>query len=395
MDKNTEPNKIQMPEHIKKMFEQRHKQSEALNSDILSSQEQVEKPQEENQEEQEIKGSNEQQSNDQVVDAVDTEDDKANNEDTKKKKKFGKKWIIVICVSLLCIIGLVVGLVVGLSPKYTKMSTPTVSVKALSNRTIVSVDENKDAVYYEFTIYRGQDKKTIRSKDSSVTINSYLSTVGEYRIVARYIGENTREDSDYSVEYTYIYKEVLDKPLVTIEQNALVWQKVDNAVSYNVYYGTDDDEILYFVQPATDDGSQKVSFDLTKLNSLKPGEYYLYVQAIAEQDGYYFNSDLSDSVKYDCVKQLLKPSDVSYDKQTGTLTFTISKTLEENWGLNYSFEIEINKTSKYICTASTVGTVSIDLKPYTNGSDITSLTIKAIGDDVYLISSDIVTVELK
>lgn len=164
MDKNTEPNKIQMPEHIKKMFEQRHKQSEALNSDILSSQEQVEKPQEENQEEQEIKGSNEQQSNDQVVDAVDTEDDKANNEDTKKKKKFGKKWIIVICVSLLCIIGLVVGLVVGLSPKYTKMSAPTVSVKALSNRTIVSVDENKDAVYYEFTIYRGQDKKNYKVK---------------------------------------------------------------------------------------------------------------------------------------------------------------------------------------------------------------------------------------
>ncbi len=405
-DKNLD-NQIQMPEHIKKMFEKRRQQSsEVKNSASVSVQNddlqtlhdetaqsepltnsdgkksKIKKPKKVKEKKSEKKSKKESKQQE-------TFDDNGN-----KKHKFGKKFWIIITICILCIIGLVIGLVFGLSPQYTKIQAPpNITVHSLSDRTIVSVKENNKAIKYEFKISNDEKSDIIKSDSPSFTFTSYLKNVGEYQIQARYIGKNERENSEYSAVYTYVYRDVLDTPVVNMQSNSLFWQRIANASAYYVYYGTDGSVPLYFTVEQAAETSQTISFDLSALKINPAGKYYLYVQAISQAGSFYTNSNLSAPVEYDIVKQLLSPSDVSYSRSSNVLSFNIDS--DEQKDLMITFEITINQTYKYTYKTNFAGTINIDLSPHILAKDITSLSIRALGDDVYLLSSSEVNVKFE
>lgn len=385
MENKNQDTQKQMPEHIRRMFAERRKSGEVNDADILSA------PSEEQTEQQDDIKQEDATKSEEATLQQNEETSKPDEKKTKNHKISKKGWIIISCVSAVCLLGLILGLVFGLSPKYTKMQAPTVTVHALSDRTIVSVEENSDAVIYEFRISNGSDSRTIKSNYPSVTITSYLNSVGQYQIQARYIGDNERENSDYSTTYTFTYRGVLDTPIATFQENLLVWQMVDNASMYYIYYSTNEDELLYFTVQQPADTSQTVSFDLSALNESPAGKYYLYIEAITEDGSFYYNSALSAPLEYDNVKQLSAPTDVNYNRQNNTLSFTINSDIESDENFTYNFEIVINQTYTYVYRTNQATAVNIDLSPYISSQDITSLSLRALGDEIYLISSQIVT----
>ncbi len=395
MENKVNNSRKEMPEHIKKMFEQMHNKSDEKFDDLSVPQDES-KVMDETVQTETVQDENVQNDKAEVIESqvddkkADGEEDKKSQESNKKKHKLSKKALIILisCISAVCIVALVLGLVFGLSPRYTKMSAPTVEVHALSDRTIVSVNKNENANIYEFEISFGTSQNTIRSNNPSVTITSYLTAPGEYVIRARYIGDNARENSDYSEAYSYANYKTLTSPSVTLQNGTLTWERVDNAQSYHIYYGSNENAPLYLLatQPT---GTQNVTFDLSALSSQKAGRYYLYVQAIASPNSYYTNSDLSEVVIYDNVKQLLSPTDVSYDSQTNTISMTLPQTVAE-----YDIEIVINKTYTYVYNLQGDTQLSIDLSPYILAQDITSIDVRALGDDEYLLSSQTVNVAL-
>ncbi len=397
MENKVKNSKKEMPEHIKKMFEQMHNKSDEKFDDLSVPQDESkamdETVQAETVQDENVLDNKTMAPNSQVVDdkKADGEKDKKSQESNKKKHKLSKKTLIILisCISAVCIVALVLGLVFGLSPRYTKMSAPTVEVHALSDRTIVSVNKNENANIYEFEISFGTSQNTIRSNNPSVTITSYLTVPGEYVIRARYIGDNARENSDYSEAYSYANYKTLTSPSVTLQNGVLAWEKVDNAQSYHIYYGSDENAPLYLLATQSID-TPNVTFDLSVLSSQKAGRYYLYVQAIASPNSYYTNSDLSKVAIYDNVKQLATPQDVNYDRQTNTIIMNLTETIAE-----YDIEIVINKTYTYIYNLQGESTrLSIDLSPYILAQDITSIDVRALGDDEYLLSSQTVNVAL-
>ena len=131
----------QMPEHIRKKFEQK-KQEKQIDQPTTESVDILKSPKHD-------------------------EQSKSDDKKEKQKKKLSKKSIIIISV---CVVGLTVGLVLGLLPRYTKMDSPQVNVTSLSDRTIVSVDANADAVIYEFVLQaQGEQQQSIRSNSPSLT----------------------------------------------------------------------------------------------------------------------------------------------------------------------------------------------------------------------------------
>ena len=353
----------QMPEHIRKKFKQK-KQEKQIDQPTTESVDILKSPKHD-------------------------EQSKSDDKKEKQKKKLSKKSIIIISVVVaLCVVGLTVGLVLGLLPRYTKMDSPQVNVISLSDRTIVSVDANADAVIYEFVLQaQGEQPQSIRSNSPSLTLTQYLKTPGVYQIRARYIGENEAQNSDLSEVYVYQYYQTLQTPNATKQDDKLVWERVGMAGGYRVYYGTNDGALTFFTvdQPSSD--TQTVEFNLSQFDTLPAKNYFVYVQAVGLQDSYYVDSDLSTVIEYANVKTLATPSDVTYNRSENLLTFTY----DDDLVANLVFELNING-GLYIYKTNVKGNISIDLMPYINSQSVNNLLIRALGDDVCLLSSDWVNV---
>ena len=247
----------------------------------------------------------------------------------KKRKKFklNKKVILWGSIGLGVVILAIVAIIV-FSPKYEKMQAPSVIVYTLSNQTIVYVDENKDAVRYDFYIQKqGETSITsISSNTNSVSIVSKLKSPGQYTIWARYAGQNVKQNSDESKKYTYVYTKQLNSPSVNLNQGKLIWEKDTEASSYRLFYGADEEGALYFSVPQAPSNKSNVEFDLgAEMENLPAGRYSLHVQAVASSSGYYTDSTLGQEISYVNIKSLKEVLTASFNKTTNMLTFTSLK----------------------------------------------------------------------
>ena len=309
----------------------------------------------------------------------------------KKEEKSGKKLkinkkILILCLAALFVVALIVVAVIVFSPKYEKMNAPTITVYTLSNQTIVYVEENKDAVRYDFCIQKqGETSVTyLSSNTNSISIVSKLKTPGQYLIWARYAGQNRQQNSDESEKYVYTYTKPLNAPNVNKTGSKLLWEKDTQAKEYRVYYGANEEGALYFVvnQPAS--SFANVEFDLSTLSTLAPGRYSLHVQSVASTSSYYTDSELGREISYDNVKTLGNILTATFSTSTNLLTFTVdtAKTFVTK------FEININggAISGQLVASELASSYTFDLTPYIS-SNVTDLKIKALGENSYIIDS--------
>ncbi len=329
-----------------------------------------------------------------------TNEEKIETENEKStSKKLSKKTKITILSILLAVVccAFIITLTIFLLPKANKMDAPTIQIYSLSNQTRLHVDENEDAVLYEFYIQKkGETNITyIPSPTNEVSIKSKLSSPGEYYIWARYGGKNSQETSNDSEKYTYYYYEYLDTPKVYVSSDSLTmtWLKVVNAKEYRVFYGIDDQELSYFTVAQPSSTTANVIFDFAEFNNVSAGNYTLYVQAVADENNYYKSSELSQPILYANRTKLADVQSATYNRENDMLRFTVdtSKTTTKR------FEIIVNNSETFGFVADFINEeYTFYLTPYLKkGISISSLKIKAVGDGDYITDSDYIDVTIQ
>ena len=324
---------------------------------------------------------------------IETENEKNNSKKLSKKTKI---TILSILLAVVCC-AFIITLTIFLLPKANKMTAPTIQIYSLSNQTILHIDENDDAILYEFYIQKkGETNITyISSQTNEVSIKSKLSSPGEYYIWARYGGKNSQETSKKKKKYTYYYYEYLDTPSVYVssDETKLSWLKVVNAKEYRVFYGITGQSLDYFTvaQPSTT--TTNVEFYFSEFNNISAGNYTLYVQAVADESNYYKSSQLSQPIVYANKTKLQNVISATFNSTNNMLIFNIDiqKTQTKR------FEIIVNNSETFGFVADLVNeTYTIDLTPYLKkGISISSLKIKAVGDGDYITDSDYIDVTIQ
>lgn len=311
----------------------------------------------------------------------------------KEKKKLSKKAKTIITISAIAFVLIiaVVVLVIMLIPKVEKMSTPKLKVYTLSNQVMIYVDKNDNADYYEFYIYiqrpgETPETKVIPENNNFIYIKEYLNQVGEYTIWARYGSNNEKAVSDISNKEKVIYTKQLDKindATLNLETNELTFSRVNNAISYRIYYGAGENEYITQISP-TSIGSIKVNL----ADKLQAGNYNLTIQAIADANSYYTNSELSSSINF-VYKTTLRPiTSATYTKSTSNLTLSldIEKTNTSKFKISIKFKNDLNALSfekqfDEVLNSQTLD-LSFILSKYSKASsDVDSITIIALGSE--------------
>lgn len=311
----------------------------------------------------------------------------------KEKKKLSKKAKTIITISAIAFVLIiaVIVLVIMLIPKVEKMNAPKLKVYTLSNQVMIYVDKNDNADYYEFYIYIQRPGKTPETKvvpenNNFIYLKEYLNQVGEYTIWARYGSNNEKAVSDISNKEKVIYTKQLDKindATLNLETNELTFSRVNNAISYRIYYGAGENEYITQISP-TSIGSIKVNL----ADKLQAGNYNLTIQAIADANSYYTNSELSSSINF-VYKTTLRPiTSATYTKSTSNLTLSldIEKTNTSKFKISIKFKNDLNALSfekqfNEVLNSQTLD-LSLILSKYSKASsDVDSITIIALGSE--------------
>ena len=197
--------------------------------------------------------------------------------------------------------------------------------------------------------------------------------------------------SGESEKVTFIYYAVLETPNVSMssDQKLLVCTQNNLAKNYRVYYGVNSQNLQYFEVPQSTTGAN-ITFDLSKLDDFDAGLYTLYIQAIAQGE-YYKNSNLSQSILFEHRVNLEKVKNATFNHETNILNFEI----DVNKTKTNKFEIYINDKLVYGYIASAIlQNHSVDLTPYLNEVNITSIKIKCIKTNEYMTDSEYYQVQL-
>lgn len=418
--------KREMPENIRKMFEQRklasnnalntqnsdtiqqHQESEETSTitvDENSGQNPVEPVELDNSLE---TSNNESNTN---INAINNEQREKKSKLPKESKKKGKKEkpqkekkqlskkskIIIIVASVVFALAVAIVLIVTLCiPKTEKMQAPTLKVYSLSNEVMIYVDENDNADYYEFYIQKtGSSAQIIRnSSNNFIYIKEMLnnkddaSSLGEYTIWARYGSKNEKAVSDISNKEKVTYTKQLDKindATLNLETNELTFSRVNNAISYRIYYGAGENEFITQVNP-TSSSIDVITVNLA--NKLKAGNYNLMIQAIAStgENSYYTNSELSKSIEFIYKTKLEPIKTATFKKSTSNIKITLDKnktnTSKFKIIINFSTAsspLTVEKEFDSIADSQVLDLSQILSKYSKTASEIASISVIAVG----------------
>ena len=316
----------------------------------------------------------------------------------KEKKQLSKKSkIIIIVASVVFALAVAIVLIVTLCiPKTEKMQAPTLKVYSLSNEVMIYVDENDNADYYEFYIQKtGSSAQIIRnSSNNFIYIKEMLnnkddaSSLGEYTIWARYGSKNEKADSDISNKETVTYTKQLDKindATLNLETNELTFSRVNNAISYRIYYGAGENEFITQVNP-TSSSIDVITVNLA--NKLKAGNYNLMIQAIAStgENSYYTNSELSKSIEFIYKTKLEPIKTATFKKSTSNIKITLDKnktnTSKFKIIINFSTAsspLTVEKEFDSIADSQVLDLSQILSKYSKTASEIASISVIAVG----------------
>lgn len=315
----------------------------------------------------------------------------------KEKKKLSKKAKTIITISAIAFVLIiaVIVLVIMLIPKVEKMNAPKLKVYTLSNQVMFYVDENENADYYEFYIQKsGDTAKRIPSQSNVIYISSMLNnpndpkSLGEYTIWARYGSKNEKAVSDISNKEKVTYTKQLDKindATLNLETNELTFSRVNNAISYRIYYGAGENEFITQVNP-TSSSIDVITVNLA--NKLKAGNYNLMIQAIAStgENSYYTNSELSKSIEFIYKTKLEPIKTATFKKSTSNIKITLDKnktnTSKFKIIINFSTAsspLTVEKEFDSIADSQVLDLSQILSKYSKTASEIASISVIAVG----------------
>lgn len=412
--------KREMPENIRKMFEQRKLASN--NSSSTQNPEIVQQPKEVEEAPLTPSDASDVQNQEQIEENADALNKDANlatneqpasqpkqtKEESKKEKKEKKEKVkkekpqkgksklskktktIIIISSIVLVLAIAIVLVVTLCiSKTEKMQAPTLKVYSLSNEVMIYVDENENADYYEF-YYQEPSKpaKRITDNHNYIYLRTLVDKLGSYTIWARYGSKNEKMVSDISNKEKVTYTKQLDRvENANLDANTkvLTFSPIAKAISYRIYYGVGENE---FISQAAPNSSSIDVVTVNLANKLKAGNYNLMIQAIAStgESSYYTNSELSKSIEFIYKTQLEPVKTATFKKSTSTLKLTLNKekTNTNKFKINITFStasspLTIEKQFDSIADSQVLDLSQILSKYSKTASEVASISVVAVG----------------
>lgn len=182
-------------------------------------------------------------------------------------------------------IGLAFLIVLNISPASSDMQ-----IVEQNGKILFQVNETNE---HGFTFRFRNNHKDIKVQSDLglLEYNQKLEDLGvdlgeEFNVSVCKNGEVEGGNSQYSKEEKWLAKKFLAQPAVSIQNQTLVWDKIENADYYDVCYNLDGKEIKY-----------TVSTNECRLDLLQGGIYNIYVTASSNSDFYLTRaSDILKSV---------------------------------------------------------------------------------------------------
>jgi len=198
-----------------------------------------------------------------------------------------------------------------------KIDTPT-NLSAYHTSTgeiYVQVDENSDALNYEFVVTKSEDiVRTFVSENNVIEISSFVNLGGDYSIKCKLLGKTEASNSNYCEIINYTNNIQISAPTIHFnnDRTQLVFEIEDNysesiTLEFVLYYKVSDSGEFSTYDTfsiITNDTHEAIVgyFDFSSssafLSLLENGEYSLGVNASCSNNDYYLTSYLSDQITY-------------------------------------------------------------------------------------------------
>ena len=163
----------------------------------------------------------------------------------------------------------------------TPLATPTLTLSG----NVASWTQISGAVNYELSL----DGETSNTNITTYTFNQ--TEPGTYKLKVRALASNDSNftNSDYSNEVAYTVeakapiKEKLTAPIISLNDDVVSWEPINNASGYQIKINDDEKQL------------KSTSYQITESTV---GTYKIQVMALAAADSNYLNSDYSNEVEY-------------------------------------------------------------------------------------------------
>ena len=224
------------------------------------------------------------------------------------KNKFTKKQIIGIVAIILCAAFAVTGLVTVFVINFNKIVPPQLKSLSVNGELYLQATANDNFFGYRFKFVSNEDKNVIEKNSTSALLKvSDVEglEVGKYQVSVCYLGEVEGGNSDFSEPINWQYFKYLDTPTLKIEGSSIVWDKVDGADYYMVYFSASSLDSIKVIQ-------NKIDF-----SSLPMGKRNILVIACSDQE------NLKQSLKAGSLSEPVEITHTLLPFEKATLSGTI------------------------------------------------------------------------
>lgn len=288
-------------------------------------------------------------------------------------KKLSKKTkvIIIICVSIVILLGIALGgffLIVNLNKKQEKIKlhAPTISYESNENGKYLVANNNVLASGYAFyvcfdsslsdDIYEYIEFKTDKYY---LEVSNIFTEAKDYYFYGRCLGNEKYENSDISTITKFSNMHDLSTPNLAISETEISWTAVNNAVEYKIY---DDNNVIYT--------TTQTSYNLySYINSRSKDSFNFSVRAIGGTN--YFDSLKSNVVGFIKQFKLGTVSNLQFNSSTKILTWSSVSNAT-------SYKVQLSTGEQFDCNKN-----SIDLSSVITEVGVYTFKVKAIGSGNY------------
>ncbi len=336
--------------------------------------------------------------------------------------------LIVVCVALVLTAGAFITNAVLINIENNKkLETPVLQVTVLKDSVFLESNKIEKATKYEFVVISESGETPYLVPNPTFELPKEANQPGEFSFKVRVHGKGAGALSDFSKVKTLKNLIKLGTPNVNIhglteviENNKIIgyktnddlmddkisWQKVEDAIAYEICYGVDysSGEAVLLKETYTPENNQETTITrplYPYYSNNGAGLYRISVVAIPANNTFYTKSDECFIQDIEHYKKQDKVEDAKFSVSNLTLSFKIKTTAKHSGkfdllllikGQEYSHKIFEDKAHKEESNGYYIFTLS--LNDIENILDVSSITIKTTSDGAYYLDSDVVNVQI-
>ena len=233
----------------------------------------------------------------------------------------GKKWIKILLAILLG--GLAVASIVFVCILNFKDSSPEeLNIKVENGHVIFSTNANSNGFGYTFKFRENNNEYYIKSDQNLLEYDQEVINAGvvvgkTYKVSVAVNREVDAGKSFYSKEVDWKATIYLDAPIISVDSNTLIWDNIDNAEYYDIYYNHNGEMLKI-----------RTTENCYNLEKMQGGRSDIFVLAGSSNDNYLTSLTSNKLKDVDIIHEILPVSSFTFNKTNSILTIYLQEKVE-------------------------------------------------------------------